>query len=342
LTIPNQQTEYGPDFTLLRKLGVFNHETLREYRLTHRDDDFLIANLIRRRSRNIFAGDSGLGKTALMLDMAIHVAAGLPWLNHKAGQPERTLFFDGESGIGLFDVMAERLSRHAGLSGVPKNLMFFNPMWPGMPPNFESVANRMAAIIDAFRPALSFIDPLRIFFPRGDGDNNAALLEETNRLTRNTSTAWMITHHLRKKHEARPSLEAEPHDWFQESSGLLALINHADLRLGIEPSRKGDADVVLAGYLRGIGKVGPLYVVRQHDDDGEPLGYRLLNGIEHLTDSYRKAYESLPDLFRFKDVKEALGNSSGSNTAAMLQQCLGLSLINRLDNGWYRKVEPKN
>ena len=133
-------------------------------------------------------------------------------------------------------------------------------------------------------------------------------------------------------------MEEETHEWFQEASGLLALINHADLRLGIEPSRKGEADLVLAGFLRGLGKVGPLHVVREHDDDGEPQGYRLLRGIEHLSDSYRKAYEKLPDLFRFKAVKEALGNTSGSNTAAMLQQCLGLSLINRLDNGWYAKV----
>jgi len=200
----------------------------------------------------------------------------------------------------------------------------------------------MAAIIDAYRPALTFVDPLRVFFPKGDGDNNQALIDETNRLTRNASTAWMITHHLRKKHEARPSLADEPHEWFQEANGLLALINHADLRLGIEPSRKEQADLVLAGFLRGLGKVGPLHVVREHDDDGEPQGYRLLSGIEHLTDSYRKAYEKLPDQFRFKNVKEALGNSSGSNTAAMLRDCLSLGLINKTDDGGTRRSAPSN
>jgi hypothetical protein len=339
--LPNSDRpdDHAPDFATLRKLGVFNHESLREYRLTHRDDDFLIPNLLRRRSRNIFAGDSNIGKTPMTVDMAIRVAAGLPWLNRKAGRPERVIYFDGESGPGLFDGMAETLSRHAGLSVVPRNLMLFNPLWPGMPPSNETIASRIAAIIEAYQPALAFFDPLRNFFPKGDGDNNSALTEETNRLTRRTGCAWMITHHLRKKHEGRPSLEDETHDWFQEASGLLALINHADLRLGMEPSRKGEGDLVVAGFLRGVGKVGPLHVVRELDDDGEPQGYRLLRGIEHLPESYRKAYEKLPDLFRYKAVKDALGNTSSSNAAAMIQQCLSLGLINKLDNGWYKKIE---
>jgi hypothetical protein len=332
--------EHAPDIDALRKLGVYSQQSLREYRLTHRDENFLIPNLVRHRSRNLVIGDSGIGKTPFTVSMAIHIAAGLPWLNHKAGQPARALYLDGESGHGDFDVMTETLSRHAGLPGVPANLMFFNPMWPGTPPITGSIADRIAAIIELYRPAITFVDPLRIFFPKGDGDNNNALMEETNRLTRHASTTWMIMHHLRKKHhEGRVSLEDDTYAWFQEASGLLALINHADLRLGIEPSRKGEADLLVAGFLRGLGKVGPLHVVREFDDGGDPQGYRLLSGIEHLSESYRKAYETLPDLFRFKAVKEALGNTSSSNTAALIQQCLSLCLINRLDNGWYKKVE---
>jgi hypothetical protein len=117
------------NFEALRKLGVHTHGSLQEYRGEHRDKDFLIPDLLQARSRNVFIGDSGLGKTPFTLDMAIRIAAGLPWLGHKAGKPEKVLYCDGESGMGLFDDTLSRLVRNAGLSQTPTNLVLWNPFW---------------------------------------------------------------------------------------------------------------------------------------------------------------------------------------------------------------------
>jgi hypothetical protein len=161
----------------------------------------------------------------------------------------------------------------------------------------------------------------------------------TTTITSLTRSAWVFTHHLRKRgKEARPSLVDETHAFFQESCGALALVNHTDLRLGIDVSTKGEADLVLAGFLRGIGKVGPFHLAREYDDDGEPDGYRMLSGVEHLNGPYRAAYHALPDQFRFKDIKTGFGGKSASNANAMREECLNLRLIEKMENGLYKKV----
>jgi hypothetical protein len=180
---------------------------------------------------------------------------------------------------------------------------------------------------------------IRVFWPKDDSDDSATLREVTTRLTTITGCSWFFTHHLRKKsQDGRTSLEDETLLWFQEACGSLSLVNHTDSRVGIEARTKGEADLVVAGFVRGLGKVGPFHVVREYDDDGEPQGYRLLHGVEHLNDHYRSAYHELPDILRFKDVKEKLGGKSSANAKAFLQQCQGLRLLQKLPNGLYQKV----
>jgi hypothetical protein len=270
------------DLAALRKLGVFNYEGFQERRLPD-ETDFIIPNFLRRRSRNLLVGDSGVGKTPFTADMGIRIAAGVPWLDHTPTDPGTVLYLDGESGEGSFNEMIARLSRHAGLPCVPPTFLFWNPTWSCTPPSANSIEHQMATIIEMARPVLVFVDPLRVYWPHGDGDDSARMIEFTTKLTRNTGCAWIITHHLRKRsNEGRPSLEDDPYAYLQESCGALALVNHSDARVGIEPRTLGEAELVVGGFVRGLGKVGPFHIIRDYDDDGEPQGYRLLSGVEHL------------------------------------------------------------
>jgi hypothetical protein len=331
----------SPDILQLRKMGVFDYEAFAAARRPLKTADFLIENVLRRRSRNVFVGDSGLGKTPLTVDMGVRLAAGLSWCGHSAMSPVTVLYLDGESGEGLFHEMLWRLSAHAGLSAPPRNFLFWNPTWSTTPPSTFTMERQISEIIDAAQPNIVFVDPLRVFWPRGDGEECPRLIEQTTRLTGSTGCAWMFTHHLRKRgHEGRASLEDDTHAFFQESCGALALINHTDLRIGMEPATNGAADLVVAGFVRGIGKIGPLHIVREFNDDGEPDGYRMLSGVEHLPSQYRKVFDPLPDRYRFKQVKSALGGTSSSNAVAMIRQCLALGIAKKVEDGWYEKVRP--
>ena len=59
---------------------------------------YLVEGLIPTRSVDIVVGDSGIGKTPLMYQLAMCVAAGITFLGHKV-QQGRVLYLDYENGI---------------------------------------------------------------------------------------------------------------------------------------------------------------------------------------------------------------------------------------------------
>src|SRR5207249_4562753 len=101
-----------------------------------------------------------------------------------------------------------------------------------------------------------------------------------------------------------------PQAWLQECAGSLALVNQSDTRIGVEPHPKGEADLLVAGFVRGTGRFVPLDLARVTNDEGTPVGYRLLTGIELLNQEDRALFERLPGRFRFKDVQAGMGGTS--------------------------------
>jgi hypothetical protein len=85
-------------------------------------------------------------------------------------------------------------------------------------------------------------------------------------------------------------------DWLTEASGVRALLNHVDVRLGIDdrvghgrPVTQGrirsgvlheQIALLLKGHERLKGEWGPRYLARVFDNEGDPCGYRLLASLE--------------------------------------------------------------
>src|SRR5262249_34836138 len=124
-----------------------------------------------------------------------------------------------------------------------------------------------------------------------------------------------------------PDLATDPHTWLKESAGMHALINQTDTRLGLD-THNDNVDLVLGGYVRSIGQLAPLDLSRACDANGNPLGYIVLTGLNLLNPKDRGVFDSLPPMFRFKDVQERLGNS-GSNCRRFLGKCETLLLARR-------------
>ena len=83
----------------------------------------------------------------------------------------------------------------------------------------------------------------------------------------------------------------------------------------------------------------PLDLARATDDDGDPLGYTVLTGVEHLNGSDRAIFDALPSRFRFKDALKEMGGTSDSNTARFLKKCCSLQIL-RKDGNEYVKTAP--
>jgi hypothetical protein len=134
-------------------------------------------------------------------------------------------------------------------------------------------------------------------------------------------------------------LVENPQAWFQESAGSLALVNQSDTRIGVEPHSRGEADLLVAGFVRGTGSITPLDLARVSDDNGNPVGYRLLTGRELLNPENRTLYDDLGERFRFKDVQARMGGSSASNVTRLLKKCDSLQIAKK-DGKDYIKTVP--
>lgn len=80
-----------------------------------------------------------------------------------------------------------------------------------------------------------------------------------------------------------------------------------------------------------------LLLDRAYSEDGEPLGYRQMTGLDKLSVEHRQLFEKLPGEFGFREAQRAI-DRGGSATNSLLEQCKGLELIRKLPNGKYKKL----
>lgn len=279
---------------------------------SRRHPNELIEGLLRERSVNLLVGDSGLGKTPLAIQIGVCVATGLPLFGRRV-QQGRVFYCDAESDLPGFWEMLNAISRYLELAEPPLDFHVWSPNW-ATDLRFNEVgtswSTELLSRVSVVRPRLVIVDPLRMFLPEAETNSQQAAMMITSlrRLSGSTGTSWLILHHRRKVGQkgSVADLVDNPHFLFQEAAGAHALVNQSDTRIGVIPG-SGQADLLAAGFRRGFGAIAPLDLVRDMEDDGTPIGYRLLTGIEHLRPEDRAIFDNLEPRFRFKDVLAAMG-----------------------------------
>jgi hypothetical protein len=198
-------------------------------------------------------------------------------------------------------------------------------------------------MLDEIHPVLVIIDSLRAFEPESEKDPTAAanLLKRLRGLAYIQKTAFLLLHHLKKPGEfGLSSLEnTPPLEWLQQACGPRAFVNQSDFRLGIDCSRgkmKEVASLVICGYRRVRGEFGPIYLVRSFDENGDPVGYNRISGVE-LPREQQLTFDKLPASFKFKEAKQIYGRG-GQATSDFLKKCVRLELLQKKENGVYYKV----
>jgi hypothetical protein len=266
------------------------------------------------------------------------VAAGIPLFGLNV-QKGRVFYCDAESDLEGFWEMLTAISRYLGLSEPPLDFHAWSPNWDTSAQNSwdEELTSRVSVV----KPVLVVADPLRMFWPYAETKNaeTAELITSLRELGKSTGTSWLISHHRRKVNRQAPPvhLEENPHAWFQETAGAHALVNQSDTRLGVVPGT-GQVDLIVAGFARGTGLIQPLNLVRKVDEEGCPVGYGLLVGVEQLRPEDRTVFDGLKQSFRFKDVEAAIGGTSGSNAKRLVDRFLSLGIV-RKDTNYYAKAE---
>jgi hypothetical protein len=329
----------APNPELLRRLGIFNYEGLAE--LAVAGQEYRIEKLIPRCSIGLRVGDSNFGKTPLSMQEGIAIASGKHFLGFPVRQG-RVLYCDAESGLGQCAQMIRVISGFLGLCAPPQEFHLWSPNFdPRDPPAEQTLADILCEQVKALRPDHVVVDPLRAFWPDAEEKSREAMamIRCLRLLSKEIGCSWTLNHHRRKRDAKHVvSIENDRHIWFEESAGAHALINGSDTRLGVEAMSTGRGDLILAGFVRAVGWIGSMYLERTHDDNGEPLGYRHLSGVDHLNVRYRQAYGQLPGRFRFKDAHASLGGTSDSSTSEFLKQCITLGVLKK-EGPEYVKVE---
>lgn len=364
---PNQLVQLPtPEQTALvaqvkRKWGIRSYEELRQRRRDLGTSTYLVDSLIPAKTVGILVGDSGLGKSPLLYQLGICVAAGAPFLGH-AVQQGRVLYLDFENGLGDSEGLATTLTSFLGLDSVPDDFHVWNlndcPSKFGQESYTAVEMIREWASLPGPEHKLVFLDSLGAFSPNAEEKNSVAnrTVQELRGLNRECGTTIFVVHHIKKPssrlEDAPPPLnEANLRAWFHQARGASALINASDVRLGVDtlgigtqlPARNGESSEEIALVLRGFGRIrgeiGPIYLARALDEEGLPMGYRRLASVELLFNSDQKsAYGRLPQNFSFAEAKSVYERRDQA-TADFLNKCLGLGLLRKPGRGRYEKSE---
>jgi AAA domain len=343
---PSEQSEtLTPQ--LLHALGVLSPSMVDRICADETTTEFLIEGFLPAKSIAIVGGDSGIGKSPLICQLALCLAAGIPFLGLETHQG-RVLYFDLENSLVDCKAMRDALTGFLGLREAPYHDFLLVPE----PADFK----RLNELIEKVRPRLIVIDSLRALAPHATEKNAAAgeWLKEIRNLVRKYGCAFLIVHHLRKpKLDISPSDLAEETramDWLLEMEGPRAFVNQTDVRIAVA---NGDGKLVAlkAKWSRRVRGDSPLYLLERVFEEGEPVGYRPLTGRDFLNPEQQRALDRLPDRgeWGFREARQALGEATSVDTHAMpapanrtgelLQRCIHHQVIEKLSKNRYRKVQ---
>jgi putative DNA primase/helicase len=319
----------------------------------HRQTNFIVQDLIPARSLCLAVGDSALGKSAYFYQMALCITAGIPFLGQDVVRG-RVFYLDYENAEADVEAILSSLKRYLRLTKIPPEFIAWNFNSPSH--NGDSTSSALE-MISKFAPSLAIVDSLGSYAP--DMERNTAVATRTlqglRRTIRESGASVIGVHHIRKestrKSEASEPLEGDLRRWFQEARGPRALFNGSDVRLGMAEPRSakirvpiGDAELafLVRGFARVRGEIPLTYVARELDNDGKPLGYRKLTGVELSFNSEQEgAFHRLPNCFRYKVAHLTYGKGHQA-TVDFLKKCIALGILRKTPDGYEKGTQAKS
>lgn len=157
--------------------------------------NYLVKNWLSSGGLSVLFGPSNAGKTFVALGIAMHVAAGEPWMGCKVNQGP-VFYIAAEGGAGVLNRLAAFKLENPHMAGAPFTLL---PI--GVDLHASGDAKIIASLLSEAKPVLIVVDTLARSI--GEGDENTA--KDTAMFVRNcdlmrelTGAHVMIIHHTGK------------------------------------------------------------------------------------------------------------------------------------------------
>lgn len=318
-------------------------------------DDYLVDDLLERFAVSCLYGPSNVGKTFVMLDIALHVATGRPWNGHET-KKGAVIYVAAEGTRGIHKRIASWEKHHgldladAWFSSRPSPIDLLSP--DGDTNSFiEAVLAEAAAWGEGVKPTLIVIDTLSRALAGGDENSSVdmgAFVKHIDRIKTATGAHIAIVHHsgkdaargMRGWSGMRAAIDTE----MEVSDGSLSTTKQRDMEK-LEDQAFVLQDVVLGEDRRGkpVKSAVILYGAAAEMAGPEPLTKEQARWLDELTIGVEAMAEEAgvpASEFRFKwqNAAAMFRDEAGRKRTTVEKRLAALAtkgaLIDRKRNQW--------
>lgn len=261
---------------------------------------YLVERLLPLPSLSLFYGPPGTMKSLALMDLAICVASGQPWLGPGGGEAFATqaaplLWLDLDQGDAT---MSERLAAIGRGHGIPEQASFYWKSLPQQGLNLEdpAVVEELAALVRCLGARLVCIDNLGV--AKGAADENTdrmiPVMYHLRQLAEQSGSAVVVLHHARKETGTKARFG-------EGSRGHTSIMAAVDLSLGFDRDEQEPVIRLKVGKARHR-PLAPFLIQFQveHRPGTDELGRAWFEGIANLdsrpaASSFRPASQVIDD-----------------------------------------------
>lgn len=127
--------------------------------------ELVVKGMLYKDSLVTFVGQAKVGKTWIMLDMALAFANGIPWMGFEPEKPMTIAYLDGEMPVWALLERSQVIAKARGVSvkGTDQGGVFFYPFHDHQPKVTLTDIKNAAYTIKEIRPDLVIVDNLSAF-----------------------------------------------------------------------------------------------------------------------------------------------------------------------------------
>ncbi|WP_413219230.1 helicase RepA family protein [Tritonibacter mobilis] len=196
----------------------------------------LVRDLLDLGAMSVVYGQSNVGKTFVVVDLAFHIAAGMSWAGHEVTQ-SKVLYIAAEGGLGIKKRLAALQQRHPGMADDNFVLM---PVGVDL----RTAGGDTQAVIDTMRSlggdfGLVVVDTLSRTLAGGDENgptDMGAFITRTDSIRAASGAHMLVVHHsgknLAKGARGHSSLRAATDTEIELEDGSIKVTKQRDLECG--------------------------------------------------------------------------------------------------------------
>lgn len=319
----------------------------------------LIKGLLTQNAMTVLYGESNVGKTFVALDIAFHIATGLPYATLKT-YPVPVVYVVAEGGMGIHSRVAALIHKHGPASAHAPIQILPSPIDLLRPDaDVKPLANALAAMQP--RPGFVVLDTLSRVMAGGDENSSVdmgALVKHFDHIRMTVGCHLLAVHHTGKD-KARGArghslLRAATDTEIEVSEGLVSVTKQRDLPKGFSTGFRLES-VLLGEDLEGDAVVSctvalcspeAAALAQQGEDGGagarvaptatEAVVLRVLGLMEGEGTIWRDGV-SLDDLFKFIQ-KDKLSDMSKDTTRSHLRALIAKGHVEKSKHGIYKVI----